>query len=259
MLRSRLFWLSVLLVGLSGCAKKTEVGAAPVAGEKAKAGAMLAYEHLLDINLPNAQIPGRLAAARQACESAKFGACNVLRVEQSEHAADLIVRIAPEGVEPMASLASKGGTVGLRQTTAVDLADAVGDTDRQRDLLLKQSRHLEELAARKDLGVSDLIALAHEQSEVAAQLDAVNVTAANQQRRLDTNKLELRFADSQQDSRASRIGRGFSGVLDQAADGVADALSMLGYGLPFLVLAFPLAMLWRWLWLAFTRRKQREA
>lgn len=219
---------------------------------------MLAYEHMLRIKLPGAEIAGRLASARQACETARFGACNVLRIKQGEHDAELVVRIIPEGVEPMAKLAAQGGTVGLRQTTAEDLADAVDDNQRQRDLLEKHAQHLAELAARKDIAVTDLIALSHEQASVESQLQSLQAVAANQQHRLDTNRLELHFDDIDAYSRSGRVGNGFSGLLDQATDGVTDALGLLGYGLPFLILAFPLAMLWRWLWRRFTRRERPQ-
>ncbi|MHB1056423.1 MAG: DUF4349 domain-containing protein [Rhodanobacter sp.] len=246
-------WLGMALL-LAGCSKKQAVSPAPSSGEKAQAGAMLAYEHVLRIRLPGAEMAGRVVSARQACETARFGACNVLRIEQGEHDAELVVRIVPQGVEPMAKLAAQGGTIGLRQTTAEDLADVVNDNRRQRDLLERHAQHLAELAARKDIAVTDLIALSHEQASVESQLQSLQATAANQQRRLDTNRLELHFDDIDTYSRGGRVGEGFSGLLDRATDGVTDALGLLGYGLPFLILAFPLAMLWRRLWRRFTRR-----
>ncbi|WP_244754129.1 DUF4349 domain-containing protein [Rhodanobacter sp. B2A1Ga4] len=247
-----------LLQVLAGCSKKQEVVPAPISGERSKAGAMLAYEHVLRIRLPGTEIAGRLAAARQACEMARFGACNVLRIEQAEHDAELAVRIVPEGVEPMAKLAAQGGTVGFRQTTAEDIADAVNDNQRQRELLEKHAQHLAELAARKDIAVADLIALSHEQASVESQLHSLQAVAANQQRRLDTNRLELHFGDTRAYSRSGRIGDGFSGLLDETTEGVTDALGLLGYGLPFLILAFPLALLWLWLWRRFTRRGRMQ-
>ncbi|MBQ4853263.1 DUF4349 domain-containing protein [Rhodanobacter sp. B2A1Ga4] len=254
--------MGLLLLGLlqvlAGCSKKQEVVPAPISGERSKAGAMLAYEHVLRIRLPGTEIAGRLAAARQACEMARFGACNVLRIEQAEHDAELAVRIVPEGVEPMAKLAAQGGTVGFRQTTAEDIADAVNDNQRQRELLEKHAQHLAELAARKDIAVADLIALSHEQASVESQLHSLQAVAANQQRRLDTNRLELHFGDTRAYSRSGRIGDGFSGLLDETTEGVTDALGLLGYGLPFLILAFPLALLWLWLWRRFTRRGRMQ-
>lgn len=218
---------------------------------------MLAYEHVLRINLPRADITKRLDEARAACDTARFGACNVLRIEQHSSSATLQVRIAPEGVEPLTALAAKGGSVGMRHTNAEDLADAVGDNRRQSDLLQQHAARLAELAARKDITVADLITLSREQAEVETRRQALEREAATQQRRLDTNRLELRFEDVAVASRGPFRG-GLSALLDELAEGTADALRMLGYGLPFLILGFPLALAWRALWRRFSgRRKAR--
>ena len=80
--------MALLLLGvlqaICGCSKKQEVSPALVSGEQSKSGAMLAYEHTLRIKLPEAKIADRLAAARQACESDRFGACNVLRIRRGK-------------------------------------------------------------------------------------------------------------------------------------------------------------------------------
>ena len=77
--------LAALALVAAGCSKKQEVGPLPVAGETAKVGAKLAYEHHLSIELPEKQIAPRMAAVREACESARYGACNLLRLKQEGH------------------------------------------------------------------------------------------------------------------------------------------------------------------------------
>ncbi|MFK2903751.1 DUF4349 domain-containing protein [Dyella ginsengisoli] len=218
---------------------------------------MLAYSHMLRIDLPGPSIAGRMTEVRAACENARFGACNVLRIDQSEHGGSLTVRIAPGGVEPLSRLAAQGGRIGFRQTTAEDLSSAVQDNRQQLALLESHAHTLEELAAGKDLSISDRIALSHEQASVQQQLQALHATEATQQRQLDTNRLELDFRDRDIETGHGRIAEAAGDMLDQAAEGVADVLRMLGYGLPFLILAFPLALLWRWLWRRMSRRGNR--
>jgi hypothetical protein len=91
---------------------------------------------------------------------------------------------------------------------------------------------------------------------VESQLESLQAISANQQRRLDTNRLELHFGDTTAYSRSRRIGDGFSGLLDETTEGVTDALGLLGHGLPFLILAFPLGLLWLWLRRRFTRGRR---
>ncbi|WP_130618531.1 DUF4349 domain-containing protein [Dyella amyloliquefaciens] len=239
---------------LAGCSKKQEVGPGTLTGEKAKAGAKLAYEHSVNVELPEAQIAGRMAAMRDACELQRFGACNVLRMQQGEWRSSLVVRAVPGAIEPLVSMAGQGGRLSSRETHAEDLADVVSDNQRKQVQLDAYAKRLDELASRKDLAVADLITLSHEQAQVQQQRESLQGEAVMQQRRLDTNVLTLDFHDAEAGSRAHRLGESFRGLLDRLIDGLGDALSALAYGLPFLLLALPLAWAWRWAWRRITRR-----
>jgi hypothetical protein len=251
-------WQVVLLalaVGLAGCSKK--VATAPsmgFAGEKPQNGALLAYAHSLDIDLSKADIGPRMQAMHAACVEGKFGRCNVLTINQDSTSGSLHMRIVPEGVEGMVGLAAKGGKVASRHTAAEDIGKAVHDTQRDRDELERYSTRLEELAARKGLAVSDLISISHEQAVVAGKRRLLEEAAASQQERLETNELALNFRDPSAPRDDMDFGDIWRNLLGGAQEGIGDALSMLGYGLPFLVLAFPLVLFWWWCWRRVTRR-----
>jgi len=247
----------VLLTGLalSACSPGERSSSAQVGGAQGKNGALLAYEHELTLSLPSEQIAPHLTATRDACETAKFGACNILRIEQGRYRAEVILRIVPSGVEPMVNMAAQGAELGERVTSAEDLADAVADVQRQQERLKAQAKRLDELAARRDITVTDLIALSKEQAAIENDLQALAQTAAGQQRRLDTNRVTLIFVPSDSGKRTSNLQRAFGDLLDNLADGTAAALEKGSYALPFLILAFPLAMLWVWLWRKFIRRR----
>lgn len=242
---------------LAACSRKQELAppAAAIGGETSKAGAQLAYEHRLTLHLPKDALAQRLGAAREACESARFGECNVLRIEQSTGDASITVRIVPAGVEPLVALAAQGGEVGERQTTAQDLAPAVADNQRRQARLQAQQRHMEELAARKDITVADLIALGKEQAAIESELQSLEQEAAGQQRRIATNLVTLDMRPAGADTRGSRLRQSLGEILDQFTDGAASAIEALSYGLPFLLLGFPLLLLWLWSWRRFARRR----
>ncbi|MGC5704056.1 DUF4349 domain-containing protein [Pseudomonas sp. NFXW11] len=243
-------------LALSACSPSDHKGSgAALEGAQGQAGAQLAYEHELTLSLPNAEIGPRLAQTREACEKAQFGACNVLRLEQGKYRAQVVLRIVPQGVEPLVQQASAGAELGERITSAEDLADAVADVQRQQQRLKAQQQRLDELATRKDISVSDLIALSKEQAGIENDLQALAQVAAGQQRRLDTNRLTLNFIPSDGIQRESKLKRAFSNLLDNLADGTGEALEKGSYVLPFLILAFPLALLWVWLWRKFVRRR----
>lgn len=243
-----LLWLLLAGLALVGCSPKDHSRANVINGEQGRAGAQLAYEHELTLALPGALLAPRMQATREACESARFGACNILGITEDGNGGEIILRIAPTGVEPMVALAAEGGKLGQRITTAEDLADAVADVQRRQDRLQAQQQRLDELAKRKDISVSDLIALSKEQAGIENELQALAQVAAGQQRRLDTNRVTLNFRSSDGANQASRFSRMFSNLGDNLVDGTADALERASYVLPFVVLAFPVLWLWVWLW-----------
>lgn len=257
--------LLLALTALAGCSpsERESGGGAAFQGEASKPGTFLAYEHQVSIHLAAENVAPRLAAAREACNDGRFGTCDLLAIEQSQggyRAGQLVLRIVPEGVEKMVALAAEGGELESRNTRAEDLAQAVGDNARTRERLERQYKTLEEFQGRKDLAVADLLALAREMAELEVQLAATNQEAAQQQRRIATNLLTLDFTtDQQRPSRLSRIGDAAAGLLDNATEGTAQALEMLGYGIPFVIILFPLALLVRWLWRKSTRRGKAAA
>lgn len=249
--------LIILITGLAlvGCSPKDHSRARVVTGEQSRAGAQLAYEHELSLALPGALLAPRMQATREACETARFGACNILGITEDGNGGQIILRIAPTGVEPMVAMAAEGGKLGQRITTAEDLADAVADVRRRQDRLLAQQQRLDELAKRKDITVSDLIALSKEQAGIENELQELAQVAAGQQRRLDTNRVTLNFRSSDGANQPSRFSRMFSNLGDNMVEGTADALERSSYVLPFVILAFPVVWLWVWLWRRFVKRR----
>lgn len=251
-------WLA-LAFGLAGCNKK-QVAAppAPIEGDKSSNGAMLAYEHTLHIDMDRDAIAPRIQAVRTACVGASYGPCNVLGLEESDQGGSLTVRIAPDGVARLTALASEGGKVASRRTRAEDIGRAVHDTQRDSNELEAYAKRLDELSARKDLSVTDLITLSSEQAKLAEKRRALEATSATQQNRLDTNLLTFEFRDRDYVG-SGALGGLWENTVEQTKEGIGEAIPMLGYSLPFLVLAFPLALLWWGLWRRVTRRWRRNA
>lgn len=135
-----------------------------------------------------------------------------------------------------------------------DLADAVNDNQQKLKQLEVYSAQIEQVAQRKDLSASDLIALSHERAQIQVERENLQNESLQQQRRIDTNLLQMEFTD---ETRGHHLGFTFSDGIDQLYDGIRDTLSMVAYGIPFVLLAFPLALVWRWLWRKVTK-KSRE-
>ena len=252
---------SVLLAALYGCSAEhaeSVSGNAGFQGETGKPGTALAYEHRVGIRLSAARIDAQLAASRDACNSERFGQCDVLAIEQRGgigHYAELTVRIVPDGVEKLVAAAAEGGTLESRQTRAEDLAQAVADTRLQREY-----QTLQQYQGRKDMSVGDLLALAKEIAAVEAQLADNAQAGAQQQRRIATNLLTLSFSsEAQPDSRLGQLATAAGQLLDDLVDGTIAAMKFFAYSLPFLVVLLPLGLLLRGLWRWLRRPGKNEA
>ena len=241
--------MPVVLLALAGCAKQGDMAAdagAPAA-EAAVAspeGAFLAYEHDVQVQLEAAKIAPRIQQIAQACQSAKFGDCAVLQVDQrsgEQPSGEVKVRIAPKGAEPLIAMAGEGGTLQSRTTRAEDLAQAVADTALTKARLEKEHARLLSYQDRKDLKIEDLMAITTRLSEIEAGVEQANKDAAQQRRRIDTQLVTLHFETTSGQRSRSEIGEALSesgGILGSSIAFLIRALAAL---LPVGVLALVVA------------------
>lgn len=249
---------SVAILALGCSSAKMAQPSTSAAGEQSKPRAFLAYEHKISIRYASDLISAREDALRKACVDEQFGQCSLLAMKQTSGnhpSGEMALRVAPAAVEPLVKLAAEGGTLWLRETRAEDLAEAVADTEQSRAVLTKARENYQRLQERKDAPVADQLAVARELAALEAAFDANTKTAAQQRRRIETNLLTFDLRVNDEQSRGSRIGAAFLNLGDSFSDGLAEALGWIGYGLPMLVLAFVVALLWRWCWRKATRRR----
>lgn len=259
---TRTLAMPVLLLALGACAKQGDMAAdaGATAAEAAIAspeGAFLAYEHDVQVQLEAAQIAPRVQQVAQACQSAKFGDCAVLQVDQrsgEQPSGEVKVRIAPKGTEPLIALAGEGGTLQSRNTRAEDLAQAVADTALTKARLEKEHARLLSYQDRKDLKIEDLMAITTRLSEIEAGVEQANKDAAQQRRRIDTQLVTIHFDTTSGQRSRSEIGEALSesgGILSTSIAFLIRAAAAL---LPVAVLALIAA----WGVRAWLRRRRRK-
>lgn len=210
----------------------------PTNGEQA----MLAYEHEVEIRLDADKIAAKVKAAKQACESGKFGACLVLGVSQSGGRyprASLRVRAEPKAIEPL--IAGAGGDIGDRSTRAEDLAVAVRDNTLLRSRLTKQHARLLEFQGRSDLKVADVIALSEQLSKVESELEAAEREGAIHKRRIETQLLTIEFLPHVGEAGRSEVAIAFGDTGRVMASSTAGVIRVVAGLLPVL-LALALAI-----------------
>lgn len=262
--RRRPWLLAGMLLALAlgaGCARHG-AEAAGVAAEVALAspeGAFLAYEHTLQLQLPGAQIGPQLKTLAEACQSAKFGDCAVLQLAQAGGDAasgSIELRIAPQGVEPMIALASEKGETIRRDTRAEDLAQQVADTRLAQARLKGEHARLGEYQQRRDLAVADLLAISRRLAEIEAALEQAGRDAAQQHRRIDTQKLAIQLDSTSSQRSRSEIGRALGEFGSIFTTSLAYLIRIVAGLLPPLLVA--VVLLWGGLKLWRRRRRQQR-
>lgn len=249
-----------LLVGwaLCGCARPpgevaADGGAPAPPAPPAAQGDALAYEHDVRIELPADQIGQRIAAVRAACQSAQFGTCALLAVEQDggrEPSGSVRVRTVPDGVEPLVQLAGQHGEVAARSTRAEDLAQQIADTGLAQARLQKEHARLLELQQRRDLAVSDLLAVSKRLAEIEAQAQQTQQESAQQQRRIRTQLLTLNFRSTGGEQGRSEIAQATAEFGQVFSSSVAFVIRAVAALLPVALMAaiagWLLLQAWRW-------------
>lgn len=259
--------LALLLVAVVGCAKSTsdassgasaEAAPAGLVGQANAPGSFLAYSHEATVRLEASTIAARVAAVRTACMEGRHGACTVLGEEQSSGqwpGGQLQLRAEPKAIEPLVAMAAEGGELSQRATQAEDLADAVRDNGLRQQRLRTQHARLGEFLGRKDIKAEDLIALSNQMAQIETELQASEQEAAQQERRLRTNLLTLRFESSQVTAESSRVGEALRESLSVLDTSVAVLLTVVVATLPFALLGLAVA----WIIRALLRRRRRKA
>jgi len=216
----------------------------------------LAYEHTVSIKLAADDIPARMDALQQACFSQAVGECEVLDVQQ--HGGDvpggsITMRVVPAGIDLLIQQAGKGGQVAERTTHAEDLAESVADNALRRSRLEKEHARLLEFQDKPNVKLEDMLELSQRLADVEAQLDGANQEAAQQQRRIATQLLTMRFNPPGVQVGGSEIGnalRDSGQIVAMTTAGVIRVLSaLIPIGLP----AWAAWMVWRF------RRRRRAA
>ena len=255
----RLAFVGLIAVSLfnAGCEKKLRAeGGLATEGAAADPALALAYEHHVSVTVAKNDVNQRVQDVRTACSEARFGPCELMQVEQRQGGSPggmLVLRVTPESVEPLVKLAATAGSVGSHSTLAHDLSRNVADAAQQLQRLQARRAELAAFRERKDLVVADMLALANEISKVDVELAALEQQAEESTRRISTNLLTLEWSSYGTESAWSAVGEAIADAGDSTIEGLAESITHLTWLIPALVLAFPLALLWRALWRRATR------
>lgn len=249
--------LTALLPLLSGCAKKEESSAVPLAAQDAAASRHLAYEHSLSLDVADDRIVPVFNDAQAKCREMGEG-CEILesRLESGRSpSASLKFRVIPTGIPKLIAALGQQGEIAAQATQAEDLAAPIADTARKQAMLEAYRGKLEALQAKAGGDVDALIKLNRELAQVQSNLETIAGERAQLAKRVEREILTIAIASHQNRSFWRPIAAAISDFGSSLSQGISTAITALAWLLPWAAV-FGLAFLGvRWGWRRTKRSK----
>ena len=217
-------------------------------GEKAK---YLAYTHSLSITLPKADVETSFNEIIQFCAQDTAGQCTVLHssLNAGEYSfANIQLRILPDGVNPLFSMASKKGDVSSITTDVEDLQEAVVNNEKRLEMLLQYQARLIKLEEKSSGNIESLIKLTQELSQVQSDIEYANGDKAKLLQRIQMDIVDISLRAHSYGSFWGRISDSLAGFGENLSEGISLTITVIAYLLPWLLIIMLLVYVFRVIW-----------
>ena len=250
--------LTALLPLLSGCAKKEESSAVPLAAQDAAASRHLAYEHSLSLDVADDRIVPVFNDAQAKCREMGEG-CEILesRLESGRSpSASLKFRVIPTGNSQAHRRPGPAGEKSRRRPPRPKIWPRRSRTPARKQAMLEAYRgKLEALQAKAGGDVDALIKLNRELAQVQSNLETIAGERAQLAKRVEREILTIAIASHQNRSFWRPIAAAISDFGSSLSQGISTAITALAWLLPWAAV-FGLAFLGvRWGWRRTKRSK----
>lgn len=248
---NRLLLACLSIAFIAGCSGKSESGSShPLPGaslsapdarpatvtEQPQARRTLAYEHTLQLEVPEQQVSALHATALAACRAASEDQCEVLvsRIDTGRSAsAALRFRAKPAGIQKLIASLGQQAEVTSQSTQAEDLAGPIQDGEKKLAMPTAYRADLEALRKRPGIDVDALIKVTRELAQVQSELESATGKQAALTRRVETEILNGNIESGRTRSfwrPISLAATDFGGSLSQ---GISSAIIGVAYLLPW--------------------------
>lgn len=260
--KTKKYWIVCLAAGLllAACGSKEEGDSrnsakpalAPQTASGMQRGKYLAYEHTVNIDAAEVGIKGIHDKLISACNAAKVHDCTVLdsSLSSGRHAAAQIkVRIKPQGVNDLVRLAAQDGEISSQSTHVEDLAKPIVDSNKRLEMLRQYQKKLQELERKADSSVDALIKISKELATVQAELEQAAGDNAHLLQRVNMDIVQFNVGTGTRQSFWSPIKLAvtdFSGNLSSAISGAVTGIAyLLPWSIILLALGWGVRKIWR--------------
>ncbi len=220
-------------------------------------GKYLAYEHSVTVDSPEGGVKPLLDKLVAACQADVANQCTLLAsgVEGGrESSAHIRVRVKRPGIEKLISLASTGGEVASRNTSAEDLEGPIRDNAKRLDMLRSYREKLLALEGKVGNNAEALIKLSQELATVQSELESATGVEARLMERVNMDLLNISIQSRSQRGFWSPVKRASSDFGSNLSEGIASAITGLAYLLPWSLILFAAGFVVRKIW----RRMRRK-
>jgi VIT1/CCC1 family predicted Fe2+/Mn2+ transporter len=247
----------IAIVFITGCSADSELEGFSDSFElqQKKVGEdFLAEEHSLTIDLHESNIATTFQAVVARCNEDIDNQCTVLDSELNNGIyvyASIRVRVKPDGIDSLVSIATSSGQQTGLSTHVEDLAKPVIDNEERTGMLRAYMEDLVNLKEQSKGNVEALIKVTSEMAETQLKLDSMAGDHAYLRQRIDLDILNIRLVSERERSFSAPLKNAIADFADDLSEGIASAISGFAYLLPWLFILVPLAFLIRFLWRKF--------
>jgi len=232
---------------------------------------LIAYTHGLSLRLPKEQIEPLMLAHIEACNAAGPATCLVTNSNINKQSDDyvngtLYIRATEDWITSFntnldGDLAKAEGEVTSRTKSAEDLTSIILDTDARLKAQITLQGRLEDLLARRDGKLADLLEIERELARVTGTVESITANLKALRMRVSLSQFSVNYTQKTSPVAASRfnpLGAAFGDFFYNLSSGLADVINAFAVLLPWMVLIGILLFLWlRMIW-PWVRKKRSK-
>lgn len=210
--------------------------------------ARVAYEHVIEMEVPSGQLRQVAGAVQQACAALPEGRCTLLESSiRSGHDAGATVqmRVAPDGVNKVLASLDGRGKVLAQSSKGEDLAEPIEDAGRKMAMLTAYRDQLETLARQRALDAEALVKLHRALAEVQGEIDTAATSQAQLRRRVDTELLTVALSEHAKAGQAREVGQAVDDFGANLLQGLAMLITFVASTIPFALAGSVGYLAWR--------------
>ncbi|HEX5055645.1 MAG TPA: DUF4349 domain-containing protein [Gammaproteobacteria bacterium] len=225
--------------------------AAPALASQRERNPYLAYEHNVTIEVDEDELQASFLSTVKKCIDDVANACEIHYSDLTSGdypSAQIRVRIKKEGVEGLIQTASEHNEITSRNVSAEDLATPIMDNEKRLRMLESYQKKLIELESRSAKDIESLIKISSEIAKTQSDLEAAKGENEYLMKRVNLDIVSINFVTDEADSFLKPIGDALENFVYNLSKGIAGAITVVAFVIPWVAVLIGLFFLWRRLW-----------